>query len=109
MPYFVARQKLMMRKTTKINNLQYFNKDGRLAIVMGTTGERVARLFAPSANLVGAKNYQEALDLLMNCKISSFNSTSAHIMHYHPYLLDLLHLLLKFFLLPYLFILSYIF
>ncbi|MBQ7287604.1 MAG: transporter substrate-binding domain-containing protein [Candidatus Gastranaerophilales bacterium] len=71
MPYFVARQKLMMLKTTKINNLQYFNKDGRLAIVMGTTGERVARLFAPSANLVGAKNYQEALDLLMNYKVDA--------------------------------------
>ena len=33
---------------------------------MGTTGEKVARIFAPSANLVGAKTYQEAYELLMN-------------------------------------------
>ena len=65
-PYFVANQKILVRKTSKINHLPYFNKAGRLAIIMGTTGERVARLMCPNANLIGAKTYAEAYNLLIN-------------------------------------------
>ncbi len=70
-PYFAANQKIMIRKTSKISNLQYFNKHGRLAIVMGTTGEKIARLIAPNANLIGAKSYIEAYNLLINNQVDA--------------------------------------
>lgn len=69
MPYFMANQKLLIRKTSKISHLQYFNKEGRLAIVMGTTGEKIARLIAPNANLIGAKTYTQAYNLLINRQV----------------------------------------
>ncbi|MBQ9150354.1 transporter substrate-binding domain-containing protein [bacterium] len=68
-PYFIANQKLLIRKTSKIGNLQYFNKNGRLVVIMGTTGERVARNFAPNANLIGAKSYTQAINLLINNQV----------------------------------------
>lgn len=70
-PYFVANQKIMIRKTSKISHLQYFNKHGRLAVVMGTTGEKVARLVSPNANLVGATNYIEAYNMLINKQVDA--------------------------------------
>lgn len=70
-PYFAANQKIMIRKTSKISHLQYFNKYGRLAVVMGTTGEKVARLVAPNANLVGATSYIEAYNMLINKKVDA--------------------------------------
>ena len=70
-PYFIANQKLLIRKTSKIANLQYFNKSGRIAVIMGTTGERVARTFAPNADLVGAKSYPQAISLLTNNQVDA--------------------------------------
>lgn len=70
-PYFAANQKLLIRKTSNIKHLQYFNQNGRLAIIMGTTGERVARIVAPNANLVGAKTYKEAYNLLINNQVDA--------------------------------------
>jgi len=60
-----------VRKTSKISHLQYFNKHGRLAVVMGTTGEKVARLVAPNANLVGTTSYIEAYNMLVNKKVDA--------------------------------------
>ena len=71
MPYFVVSQKLLIRNTSKIPNLHYFNKEGRLAVIMGTTGERIARKVAPNANLIGAKGYDEAYKLLINQKVDA--------------------------------------
>lgn len=68
-PYFIANQKLLIRKTSKIANLQYFNKNGRLAVVMGSIGERVARNFSPNANLIGVKTYSQAVNLLINNQV----------------------------------------
>ncbi len=70
-PYFVANQKLMVKKSSKINHLQYFNKDGRLAVVMGTTGEKISRLIAPNAHFIGAKSYNEAYNLLLNNQVDA--------------------------------------
>ncbi len=82
-PYFVTSQKIITRKTSKISNLQYFNKDGRLAVVMGTTGEKISRIVAPNAHFIGAKSYREAFNFLYNnqvdailgddCILSSYN------------------------------------
>ena len=70
-PYFVTSQKIMIRKTSKISNLQYFNKNGRLAVVMGTTGEKISRLVVPNAYIIGAKSYIEAFNLLANNQVDA--------------------------------------
>ena len=63
-PYFSTTQKLMVKKDSKINHLQYFNNNGKLAIVMGTTGEKILHLVSPNAHVVGTKTYKEAVDFL---------------------------------------------
>ena len=65
-PYFIAGQKLMVKKDSRITHLKYFNKQGRLAVVLGSTGERILRLAAPNAHIVGANSYPEAIELLKN-------------------------------------------
>ena len=65
-PYFIAGQKLMVKKDSRITHLKYFNKQGRLAVVLGSTGERILRLAAPNAHVVGANSYPEAIELLKN-------------------------------------------
>lgn len=63
-PYFVTSQKLMVRKDSKITHINYFNTSGKLGVVLGTTGERLIRLMAPTARIVGARSYKEATKLL---------------------------------------------
>jgi len=70
-PYFVASQKIMVRKTSQISHLQYFNTKGKLAVIMGTTGEKISRLIAPNAHYVGTKSYTEAFRLLKNSKVDA--------------------------------------
>ena len=64
LPYFVANQKLLVRQGSKITNLQYFNSKGKIAIVLGATGDKILHLIAPNARIVGAKTYPEAYKLL---------------------------------------------
>lgn len=70
-PYFAANQKILVRKTSKINSLRYFAKSGKLAVIMGTTGERVARFVVPNADLIGVKSYIEAYNLLINNQVDA--------------------------------------
>jgi len=68
-PYFMTSSKIMVRKDSNITNLQYFNTKGKLAVVMGTTGEKIARHVSPNAGLIGAKNYIEAFNYLNNSQV----------------------------------------
>ncbi len=70
-PYFVASQKLMTSKNSKVNGLRYFNKGGKLAVIMGTTGEKIVRLVIPNANIIGAKTYYEAFKFLKQNKVDA--------------------------------------
>ena len=70
-PYFVASQKIMVKKTSEIANLHYFNKNGKIAIVMGTTGEQVISAIAPNSNVVGARSYAEAFKYLKDSKVDA--------------------------------------
>lgn len=65
-PYFSTSQKILVRGDSKITHLSYFNTKGRLCVVLGTTGEKIIRLIAPNANVVGVKTYNEAFDYLKN-------------------------------------------
>lgn len=70
-PYFAANQKIMIKKTSKISGLQYFNKYGKLAVVLGTTGEKTSKFTVPNANIIGAKTYTEAFNLLKTGQVDA--------------------------------------
>ena len=70
-PYFTTSQKIMVRIGSKITNLNYFNNKGKLAIILGTTGEKIAHIVAPNANVIGAKNYTQAAQMLSNYKVDA--------------------------------------
>ncbi len=65
-PYFVTGLKLMVKKDSKIVSLNQFSAKNKLVVIMGTTGEKVARLVSPNASLIGAKSYNEAFNYLQN-------------------------------------------
>lgn len=71
MPYFETTQKIMVKPFSKITSLMYFNKNGRLAVVLGTTGEKIIRLIAPNAQVIGAKSYREAYNFLLNNQVDA--------------------------------------
>ena len=70
-PYFDTSQKIMVKPHSKIKTLSYFNKKGRLAVVMGTTGEKIIRLITPNAQVIGAKSYREAYNFLLNNQVDA--------------------------------------
>lgn len=70
-PYFYTNTKIMVKKDSKIDNLQYFNSKGKLGVVMGTTGEKLARNLAPNVCLIGAKTYDEAFNFLKENKVDA--------------------------------------
>lgn len=70
-PYFETTQKIMVKPHSKITSLMYFNKQGRLAVIMGTTGEKIIRLITPNAQVIGAKSYREAYNFLLNNQVDA--------------------------------------
>ena len=70
-PYYATAQKLMVKKDSKISGLNQFGSNNKLAVIMGTTGEKIARLAAPNASLIGAKTYTEAFNYLQNSQIDA--------------------------------------
>ena len=69
-PYFTANQTIMTKKDSDIKNIYYFNKKGKLGVVLGTTGEKAARMIVPNAYVIGMTNYTEALKNLKNGNIN---------------------------------------
>ncbi len=70
-PYFAANQKIMVKIDSKITSLNNLNTKGKLAVVLGTTGEKISRLACPNANLVGTKTYLEAFNLLSKGQVDA--------------------------------------
>lgn len=70
-PYYMINQKIMVKKNSKINNIQYFNKNGKLVVVMGTTGDKIVRMILPNAYVIGAKTYNEAINYLKNNQVDA--------------------------------------
>ena len=68
-PYFITGQKLMVRQDSKISHIQHFNTSGRLGVVLGTTGEKIIHLAAPTARITGARSYKEASNMLRTKQI----------------------------------------
>lgn len=70
-PYFTASQKLMVNKESKISHLQYFNTNGTIAIVSGSTGDKILRFAAPNARVVPTRTYTEAINLLEGRRVDA--------------------------------------
>ncbi len=71
LPYFATTQKIMVSKNSKISGLSYFNSYGKIAVVMGTTGEKILHRIAPNASVVGARTYLEAKKLLAKKQVDA--------------------------------------
>lgn len=65
-PYYVTGQKLMVKKDSKITSLNQFRTNNKLVVIMGTTGEKIAKMSASNASFIGAKTYTEAFNYLQN-------------------------------------------
>lgn len=60
-PYFVAGQAICVRKDSKINSIgDLLNK--KIIVILGTTGEKNIKQFAPNALIQGFENNSEAIE-----------------------------------------------
>ena len=72
-PYYVAGQALLVKKGSKIRNLQDLNKK-RAIIVFGSTSESSLRTAMPTVGIIGYKTYSEAYKALKQGKGSAIVS-----------------------------------
>ena len=63
-PYFYTGQAIMIRKGTDIKTVGDLN-GRRVIVVLGTTGEKNIRYFAPDVVLTGYRTYQEGFEALL--------------------------------------------
>lgn len=75
-PYFYAGQAIMIRKGTSIKTVGDLN-GRRVIIILGTTGERNLRYFAPEAVLQGYKSYQAGFKGMLNRKAEALTTDDA--------------------------------
>lgn len=75
-PYFYAGQAVMVRKGTQIKTIGDLN-GRRVIIVLGTTGEKNLRYFAPEAAIVGYRNYKEAFEGMVAGRAEALSADDA--------------------------------
>lgn len=75
-PYFYAGQAIMIRKGTSIKTVGDLN-GRRVIIILGTTGEKNLRYFAPEAILQGYKSYQAGFNGMLNRKAEALTTDDA--------------------------------
>lgn len=69
-PYYEAGQALMVPKNSRINSINQLNNK-KIAVVLGTTGEKTVRMLAPNATSIGASSYKEAFNYLKEGKVNA--------------------------------------
>ena len=72
-PYFYTGQAIMIRKGTSIKTVGDLN-GRRVIIILGTTGEKNLRYFAPEAVLQGYKSYQDGFRGMLNRKAEALST-----------------------------------
>lgn len=72
-PYYFTGQAIMIRKGTAIKTVGDLN-GRRVIIILGTTGEKNLRYFAPEAVLQGYKSYQEGFEAFQNNKAQALTT-----------------------------------
>lgn len=73
LPYFYTGQAVMIRKGTAIKTVGDLN-GRRVITVLGTTGEKNIRYFAPEVILQGYKSYQAGFDAFRNRKAEAMTT-----------------------------------
>lgn len=76
LPYFYSGQSVMIRKGTGIKTIGDLN-GRRVIVVLGTTGEKNLRYFAPEAVLRGYKSYQEGFNGMIEGKAEAMTTDDA--------------------------------
>ena len=76
LPYFYAGQAIMVRKGSYIKKVSDLN-GRRVIVVLGSTGERNLRYFAPDSMLQGYKSYEEAFAAMLNRKAEALTTDDA--------------------------------
>ena len=74
-PYYVSGKSLLTKSSTlaAIKETDEIDRQGmRIATLKGSTGEKFVNRHAPKAQLTTTKNYDEAVDLLLNDKVDAF-------------------------------------
>lgn len=85
-PYFYAGQAVMIRRGNSIKTVGDLN-GRRVIVILGTTGEKNIRYFAPEVALLGYKSYQEGFAGMLNQKaeaLSTDDSIIAGFLMSHP-------------------------
>lgn len=75
-PYYIAGQAILVPNDSNIRNVNDLN-NRPVGVVLGTTGEKNLRYFAPQAILRGFKNYSEAFKALQNKQVDAMTSDDA--------------------------------
>lgn len=78
-PYFIAGQAIIVPKDSDINSFNDLNNKN-VIVVLGTTGEKNLRYFAPSAVVQGYKNYSSAFNALKEGKADALTTDDAILM-----------------------------
>ena len=73
LPYYYVGQAVMIRKGTAIKTVGDLN-GRRVIIVLGTTGEKNIRYFAPEVMLQGYKTYEDAFNAFLDRKAEAMTS-----------------------------------
>lgn len=75
-PYFYAGQAIMIRRGNSIKTVGDLN-GRRVIVILGTTGEKNIRYFAPEVALLGYKSYQEGFNGMLNQKAEALSTDDA--------------------------------
>ncbi len=73
LPYFYTGQAIMIRKGTDIKTVGDLN-GRRVIVVLGTTGEKNIRYFAPDVVLTGYRTYQEGFEAFLQRRAQAMTS-----------------------------------
>jgi putative glutamine transport system substrate-binding protein len=76
LPYFYAGQAIMIRKGSYIKKVTDLN-GRRVIVVLGSTGEKNLRYFAPESMLQGYKTYEDAFNAMLNRKAEALTTDDA--------------------------------
>ena len=75
-PYFYAGQAIMIRRGNNIKTVSDLN-GRRVIVILGTTGEKNIRYFAPEVALLGYKSYQDGFNGMLNQKAEALSTDDA--------------------------------
>lgn len=80
-PYFVAGQVVLIPRSSKISSMGELNNK-RIIVILGSTGEKNLRYYAPNAFIQGYRSYYDAFSALKNRKADAMVGDDAILMNF---------------------------